>query len=394
MANSFDQQKALSLIRQAIHHDGQFAPLHEPRFSGRENDYLKDCIDTGWVSSVGSYVDRFEKDMATYCDVPYAIAVMNGTAALHVCLLLAGVKPGDEILIPTLTFIATANAVHYCGATPHFCDSDTSSLGINAEKLETHLNDIAEIRGDTCYNRQTGNPIRVLMPMHCFGHPSDLDALLDVANRWHIALVEDAAESLGSLYKGKPTGQHGLLSAVSFNGNKIITTGGGGIILTRDEGLAKRAKHLTTTAKQPHPYEFYHDEVGFNYRMPNLNAALGVAQLEQLDGFLAAKKHLADAYHEAFRGFGGGYIFGDADYAQSNNWLIALILDTSDLKTRNRFLEMSNAAGVMTRPVWKLMHHLKVYADCPAMDLSKAEDLEGRIINLPSSVKHGIQHDT
>lgn len=390
MTNRFDGEKALRLIKDVIRHDGSFAPLHEPRFSGRENDYVRDCIDSGWVSSVGSYVDRFEVELAARFEMPYAIAVMNGTAALHMCLMLAGVERGDEVLMPALTFIATANAVSYIGAIPYFCDSDERSLGIDAAKLEAHLHEIAVVRNGVCTNKQTGRVIRALVPMHCFGHPSDMDALAEVAARWQIALVEDAAESIGALYKGKPTGRHGLLSAVSFNGNKIMTTGGGGAILTSDEALARRAKHLTTTAKRPHPYEFYHDEVGYNYRMPNLNAALGVAQLEQLDEFLAAKQRLADRYRIAFEGFPGARVFKDAEYAQSNNWLVALILDEADLPVRDAFLELSNKAGVMTRPVWTLMHHLAIFKDCPRMDLAIAENLEGRIVNLPSSVKHGL----
>jgi len=392
MPGGFDPQKALELIQNVIRHDGEFAPLHEPYFTGNENRYVKDCIDTGWVSSVGSYVDRFENDLAALHQVPFAIAVVNGTAALHMCLLLAGTQRDDEILIPTLTFVATPNAVSYIGAIPHFCDSDERSLGIDAAKLDQQLHEIAEVRDGLCYNRRTGRVIRAMVAMHCFGHPADLDAILDVATRWRITLIEDAAESVGSLYKSKPTGRHALMSAVSFNGNKIMTTGGGGCILTEDETLAKRAKHLTTTAKRPHPYEFDHDEVGYNYRMPNINAALGVAQIEQLNGFVGAKRQLAKRYQEAFDGFKGARIFQDADYATSNYWLMALILDQPDISIRNEFLEISNAGGVMTRPVWELMHHLAIYNDCPRMDLSCAENLEGRIINIPSSVKLGIDN--
>jgi len=390
MSARFDPHKAILLIRQVIGEPAGFTPLHEPRFAGDEWENVKDCLDSGWVSSVGAYVDRFEQETAAMCGVPHAIAVMNGTAALHVCLLLAGTGRGDEVLIPTMSFIATANAVHYCEAVPHFCDSDEVTLGIDAARLDEYLSDIAEIRDDICFNRRTGQVIRALVPMHCFGHPSDLDGLAAVARRWRITLIEDAAESLGSLYKGQPVGRHGRLSALSFNGNKIITTGGGGMILTSDAELARRAKHMNTTAKRPHAFEFDHDAAGFNYRLPNINAALGVAQLAQVEGFVRAKRKLAQCYQDAFSGFDGAHMFADGPDRQSNYWLNALILDSSDLEVRDRFLKMANAEGIGVRPVWKLLHRLDMYRGCPRMDLRTAISLEQRIINLPSSVRHGL----
>jgi perosamine synthetase len=364
--------------------------LHEPQFGGNEWAYVKECIDTGWVSSVGKFVDRFEQDLAAYTGVKHAVAVVNGTAALHVCLLLVDVKPGDEVLMPALTFIATANAVSYCGAVPHFVDSSIATLGLDPLKLQAYLEDIAEMRDGFCFNRQTGRRIKAVVPMHTFGHPVDLDALEALCERYNLALVEDAAESLGSYYKGVHTGNRGRVSALSFNGNKVITTGGGGAILTNDSVLGKLAKHLTTTAKVPHKWSFAHDQVGFNYRLPNINAALGCAQLEQLPDFILAKRRLAQAYQAAFAGMNGVSVFVEPEFARSNYWLNALLLDRDCAEQRDDLLALSNAQNIMTRPVWTLMHKLEMFKSCPRMqDLSIAEDIERRLINIPSSAVFG-----
>lgn len=359
--------------------------LHEPEFRGREWDYVRNCIDSGWVSSVGAYVDRIEEDLARICGVERAVAVANGTAALHICLKLVDVQVGDEVLIPDLTFIATANAVTYCGARPHFVDSETVSLGVDAEKLEAHLRTVAQIADGVCINRLTGARIRALVVMHAFGHPCDMDALHEVACRWKLALVEDAAESLGSYYKGKHTGGRGRVAALSFNGNKIVTTGGGGAILTNDPELGKRAKHLTTTARVPHRWNFLHDEVGYNYRMPNLNAALGCAQLERLDDMLVRKRELAARYAASFENVPGVRFLAEPPGTRSNYWLNAILLERPDVTVRDAVLQRLNDAGYMSRPVWTLMHRLPMYAGCPRADLSTAERLEATVINLPSS---------
>lgn len=377
--------RIIAALRSVLPEGPAFIPLHEPLFQGNEWQYVKECLDTGWVSSVGSYVDRFEAEMAAYTGARRAVAVVNGTAALHVCLLLAGVEAGDEVLIPSLTFIATANAVSYCGAIPHLLDSDQQTLGLDPLKLAAYLAEIAELRGDACWNRRTGRRIRALVPMHTFGHAVDLDPLLELAERYRLALIEDAAESLGSYYKGQHTGTRGLLSALSFNGNKIVTTGGGGLILTNDTALADRAKHLTTTAKLPHRWEFCHDQVGYNYRMPNLNAALGCAQLEQMPRFLEQKRALAERYRQAFAEVVGVVLFQEPAFATSNYWLNALVLDEAEAGQRDAVLDATNSAGIMTRPVWALMSRLPMFRDCPRMDLSGAESLERRLINIPSS---------
>ncbi len=359
--------------------------LHEPWFIGKEWEYVKDCLDTGWVSSNGSYVDRFEKNLADYTGARHAIAVVNGTAALHICLKLAGVQAGDEVVIPTLTFIATANAVSYCGATSHFSDSAATTLGLDPTKLSDYLSDIAELRGGVCVNRKTGATIRAVVPMHTFGHPMEIEGLLEVAARYRLTVVEDAAESLGSFYKNRHTGNFGKVSALSFNGNKVITTGGGGAVLTNDDALAKRAKHLTTTARLPHQWSFLHDEVGYNYRLPNINAALGCAQLEQLPEFVRRKRELAAAYRNAFVRTPGVVFFTEPENAHSNYWLNALLLDATSAGARDTLLDVMNAQGIMARPVWTLMHRLPMYESCPRMPLDTAEDLERRLINIPSS---------
>lgn len=363
--------------------------LHEPNFSGNEWIYLKECLDSTFVSSVGKFVDRFEADLATYTEAKYAVAVVNGTAALHVGLRLAGVQVGDEVLIPTLTFVATANAVAYCGATPHFIDSELSTLGVDPRKLREYLNGHTRQEGGLCINFETGKVIRAIVPMHTFGHPVDIEGLLAVANDFGIVIVEDAAESLGSYYQDRHTGTFGQLGTLSFNGNKTITTGGGGAILTNDEALARRAKHLTTTAKLPHAWDYFHDEVGYNYRLPNLNAALGCAQLERLPEMLLAKRALFNAYTETFSSIQGLKLFAEPDQCRSNYWLQTILLDEKSADSRNDILLATNNAGYMTRPAWILMHQLAAYQGCPRMDLTVAESLSRRLINIPSSCSLG-----
>lgn len=379
----------VNAIESVLPQEHNFIPLHEPHFSGNEWVYVKECLDTGWVSSVGKFVDQFENSLAEYTGVDYAIAVVNGTAALHICLKIAGVEQNDEVLIPSLTFIATANAVSYCGAIPHFVESELKTLGLDPKKLEYYLNQISVMKNGTCYNKQTGRRIKAVVPMHTFGHPVDMDPLVEVCERFKIELVEDAAESLGSYYKGHHTGSFGKLSSLSFNGNKVITTGGGGAILTNYEAIAKIAKHITTTAKVPHKWAFNHDLIGYNYRLPNINAALGCAQLEQLDGFLKRKRALADSYRKTLAMIDEVTFFTEPDFAKSNYWLNAIILKDDDMVLRNEILEILNNKGIMTRPAWTLMHKLPMFEDCPRMDLTVSESLEKRLINIPSSVALG-----
>lgn len=360
-------------------------PLHAPRFQGNDQRYVEDCIASTFVSSVGVYVDRFERALADYTGARRAVAVVNGTAALQVALRLAGVEPGDEVIVPTLTFVATANAVHYLGASPHFADSAEGTLGLDPIALRDWLAHSSERTADGTRNRLNGRPIRALVPMHTFGHPCDLDALMALAHDYRLALVEDAAESLGSRYHGRHTGTIGLLGTLSFNGNKTITTGGGGAILTDDERLADHAKHLTTTAKRPHRWEYVHDEIGYNFRLPNLNAALGCAQLEQLPDFLASKRRLTERYLDAFAGIEQVRLMQEPPGCDSNYWLQTLILDDAVADQRDAILTTTNDAGLMTRPAWTLMHKLPPYRDCPRAPLPVAASLARRIINVPSS---------
>ena len=359
--------------------------LHEPNFSGNEWPYVKECLDSNFVSSVGKFVDSFEDDLAAYTGAKYAVAVVNGTAALHIALLLAGVKANDEVLVPALTFIATVNAISYCGATPHFLDSEEKTLGVATAKLRDYLQSSTHQENGQCVNLTTGKVIRAMVVMHAFGHPGDIDGFLAVARDFNIMLVEDAAESLGSTYYGQHTGTFGLMGTLSFNGNKTITTGGGGAILTNDFALAKRAKHITTTAKVPHAWEFIHDEIGYNYRLPNLNAALGCAQLEQLPAKLIAKRSLFKRYETALSSVEGARLIVEPEQCHSNYWLQTIILDTDQLHQRDPILQATNEEGLTTRPVWRLMHKLVPFAKCPRMDLACAELLSQRLINIPSS---------
>jgi len=363
--------------------------LHEPEFGGNEWQYVKNCLDSGWVSSAGDYISRFEHLLQDFTGAPHAVAVVNGTAALHMALLLAGVRPGDEVLTPSLCFVATANAISYCGGIPHFIESDSSTLGAGPAVLGEYLNDIARISGGVCVNHNTGRPLRAMIPMHTFGHPVAIEGFLELCERFRLALVEDAAESLGSYYGERHTGTFGLLGTLSFNGNKIVTTGGGGAILTSDSALAAQARHLTTTAKTNHRWTFSHDQVGYNYRMPNINAALGCAQIEQIAGFLDAKRRLAARYHQAFASVSGATLFSEPPGCRSNYWLNVLLLDHPSETILDALLQTTNEEGVMTRPAWKLMHQLPMYASCPRMPLPVAEGLSARLLNLPSSAVLG-----
>ncbi|QXE00956.1 LegC family aminotransferase [Terribacillus sp. DMT04] len=361
-----------------------FLPLHEPTFSGNEKVYVNDCIETGWVSSVGKYVSEFEKSLAEYTGVKRAVAVVNGTAALHVALEVAGVQIEDEVLTPSLTFIATANAISYCGAIPHFIDISNETLGVDVQKLASYLQEMTTVRNNLCMNKYTGKIIKAIVPMHTFGHPVDMDPLIELCDRYNIVVVEDAAESLGSFYKGKHTGNFGKISAMSFNGNKIITTGGGGAILTNDDNLADRAKHLTTTAKVPHRWKYVHDEVGYNYRMPNLNAALGVAQLEQLDGFIKNKRRIFYRYEQILKGYEGIQLYKEPSFATSNYWLQTLIIDPKTY-IHEDVLGVLNQSGIMARPVWTPLHELEPFKHCPHSDLTVTNKLSKQIINIASS---------
>lgn len=360
-----------------------FVPLHEPRFWGNEKKYLNDTIDTTYVSSVGAYVNKFEEMMCALTGARYAVAIVNGTAALHMAMIVAGVKTGDEVITQPLTFIATSNGIAHAGAIPHYVDVDADTLGMSPFALEQRLQEIAEIKDNTCYNKITGRRIAACLPMHTFGFCCRIREIADICSQYHIPLVEDAAESLGSYIGDMHTGLVGIMGTFSFNGNKTVTCGGGGAIVTNDERLAKLAKHITTTAKVPHRWEFDHDMTGYNYRLPNLNAALACAQLEQLDFFLGKKKELAQQYKTYFDTT-PYKIVQPLDGTTANFWLNAILLNNKEEK--ESFLLATNDAGIQTRPVWKLMHHLPMYAHCPAGPLEQSEYLADRIVNIPSSV--------
>lgn len=370
-------------IRQAV--GPERVILHEPLLDGNEREYLLECVESTFVSSVGRFVDRLEEDLARYTGAKRAVAVVNGTAALHLALRLAGVERDDEVLIPALTFAATAAAVAYCGAHPHFVESEESTLGLDPRALREHLDGIVEIRDGAAVNTGTGRVIRAVVPMHTFGHPVDMRPLLEVASDFGIAVVEDAAESLGSWRGERHTGTFGRLGTLSFNGNKIVTTGGGGALLTDDLDLAARAKHLSTTAKVPHRWDYVHDDVGYNYRMPNINAALGCAQLERISAFISAKRTLYERYRDGFAGLTEARIMREPEGCTSNYWLQALVLEEEASGHRDAILAATNDDGLMTRPVWTLLHELAPYRNAPRMRLPVAESLARRVINLPSS---------
>lgn len=361
-----------------------FIPLHVPHFGGNEKKYLIEAIDSTFVSSVGAYVDQFEVMMQNITDTQKAVAVVNGTAAIQVALRLIGVKAGDEVLTQALTFVATANAINYLNATPVFLDVDLDTMGLSPNSVAVFLEEFGDLREDGCYNKKTGKRISACLPMHTFGFPVHLDELIEVCDRWKIQVVEDAAESLGSEYKGKSTGSFGKLGTFSFNGNKIVTCGGGGAIVTNDLKLGEKGKYLTTTAKIPHPYEYVHDEMGYNFRMPNLNAALACAQLEQLSNFLENKRALAKQY-ESFFASNGVKFRTETPNTKANYWLMCVELENKS--DRDLFLKATNDNNVMTRPIWQLMYRLPMYSNCQRDKQFNAEFLEERIVNIPSSVR-------
>lgn len=366
--------------------DGETVMLHAPTFAGNEKKYLNECIDSTFVSSVGPFVDRFEKEIAAFTGAAKAVVCVSGTNALHMAMMLVGVQRDDEVLTQSLTFIATCNAISYIGAHPVFIDVDLDTMGLSPVALERWLDENAEMRHGECFNKTTGRRIKACVPMHTFGHPVRLDEIADICRKWNLELVEDAAESIGSYYKGRHTGTFGRVGAISFNGNKTITTGGGGMLLFQDEELGKFAKHITTQAKVPHRWAFVHDHIGYNYRMPNINAALGCAQLEQIDRFLESKRATAQAYIDYFATEPNGIKFmKEPDGTRSNYWLNAVLLP--DRETQQEFLEFTNDHGVMTRPVWELMNRLAMFKDAQTDGLENTIYLADRIVNIPSSVK-------
>lgn len=374
----------VSFIHELYGTEGRMAPLHVPTFRGNEKKYLNECIDTTFVSSVGKFVDRFEEMMVEYTGTQKAVVCVNGTNALHMAMLLVGVEREDEVITQALTFIATCNAISYIGAHPVFIDVDKDTMGLSPDAMEAWLKENAEIKGESCYNKRTDRRIKACVPMHTFGHPVHLDKLVEVCNRYHIELIEDAAESLGSFYKGKHTGTFGKIGAISFNGNKTITTGGGGMLLFQDETLGNYAKHLTTQAKVPHRWEFVHDHIGYNYRMPNINAALGCAQLEEIDHILANKRETAEKYKQFFSDKENIQFFTEPEGSKSNYWLNAVLLN--DKEEQLKFLAYTNDHAVMTRPVWELMNRLPMFKDCETDGLENTVWFADRVVNIPSSV--------
>ncbi len=368
---------------QNIYKTTGFILLHEPRFMGNEKKYLNECIDSTFVSSVGKFVDEFEEKIADYVGANFAVATSSGTSALHVALLIANVTENDEVISQPLTFVATCNAISYCGASPIFIDIDKDTMGLSPSALHEFLEKNTSIKNQQCINNKTGRVIKACVPMHTFGQPCRIDEIKDICDRYYINLIEDAAESLGSFYKDKHTGTFGQMGVMSFNGNKIITAGGGGCIITDDEALAKKAKHLTTTAKVPHKWKYTHDMIGYNYRMPNLNAALLVAQLEQLDGFLENKSLLANKYKEFFKKSDIVFVT-ELENSKSNYWLNTIIL--KDGQQRDLLLDEANSKGIMLRPIWVLMNKLPMFKESQCGDLSNADWLEQRVVNIPSSV--------
>jgi perosamine synthetase len=365
-----------------IYGDNKVIPLHEPLFIGNEKQYLNDCIDSTFVSSIGKYVDQFERNIAKYIGVNYAVATSNGTSALHVALLVSGVMPGDEVITQPLSFIATCNAINYCGASPVFIDTDYDTMGLSPIALQEFLENNCNVENQKCINKKTNKVIRTCLPMHTFGHPCKIKKIKNICEKFHLNLVEDAAESLGSTYDGKHTGTYGSLGIISFNGNKIITGGGGGVILTNNKDLAKQAKHITTTARVPHQWEYRHDMIGYNYRMPNINAALLCAQLENLDTLLLSKRDTAMKYQDFIRDKPYNF-FEEPAFCESNYWLNSIRF--KDQKERDLFLKETNKNGVSTRPIWSMINKFNMFDSCQSGDLSNSELLERQVVNIPSS---------
>lgn len=373
----------IQFIRDLFKEQKEFIPLHAPVFIGNEKKYVLDTIESTYVSSVGQYVNRIEEDIARITNSPFAVATMNGTAALHICLLLAGVKPGDLVITQSLTFVATCNAINYCKADPVFLDVNPKTMGLCPKAVEKFLKDECDMNNNLCIHKKTKKVIRACVPMHTFGHPCEIDQIIEICKKYNIEIIEDAAESLGSLYKNKHTGTFANFSAISFNGNKIITGGSGGIILIKDSALAKHAKHITTTAKIPHRWEYVHDCTGYNYRLPNINSALLCAQLENLELFLTAKRKLANHYINFFSTNKEITFMKEPENAKSNYWLNTIKFQNKE--QRDNFLDATNAAGIMTRPAWCLMHKLIMFKDAIHGDLSNSEHLENTLVNIPSS---------
>ncbi|MFM7763381.1 MAG: LegC family aminotransferase [Acidimicrobiaceae bacterium] len=386
------KQEFLAVLKSVLGESGGSPiALHEPNIGQRENDLVSKCLASGWVSSVGEYISEFEQGLAKFTNSKHAIAVVNGTAALHLALHSVGVKPGDEVLVPTLSFVATANAVSHCGAIPHFVDSDPETLGLDPLALREHLRANASLQNGELHNTSTGRRISAVVPMHTFGHPMQIEALVDVAKEFNLVVVEDAAESIGSYVGRTHTGTFGRCSSLSFNGNKTITTGGGGAILTDDSELAQRIRHLATTAKMPHDYEYIHDAVAFNYRMPNINAALGCAQLSRLDDFLSAKRVLAKKYAEGFSSAKSMQFVAEPHGTTSNYWLNTIRLNKPDLSLRDELLVAARANGYMCRPAWNLLHTLPMHESSPRAKLPVAQNLWQSLINIPSSARHYLE---
>ena len=382
MTNKF--KNILTFIRELYNQKEGFLPLYVPTLKGNEKKYLNDCIDSTFVSSVGKYVDLFEEKIEQYTGAKKAIVCVNGTNALHICLELVGVKQNDEVLTQALTFIATANAISYAKAIPLFIDVDKDTMGLSPKAMLKYLEENAEVIDGQCYNKTTKRRIKACMPMHTFGHACRIEEIAKICEQYHIELVEDAAEAMGATYNGKHLGLFGKIAAISFNGNKTITTGGGGVIITNDVTLAKRAKHITTQAKIPHPWEYTHDEIGYNYRMPNINAALGVAQLEQIGFFIKNKRETAQQYIDFFKGKDIQF-FTERENTKANYWLNAIILNNRD--ERDAFLKYSNENGIMTRPIWTLMNKMPMFKNCPKGVLTNSQWLEDRVVNVTSSVR-------
>ncbi len=378
-------EKIINFI-QDTYETKDFISLHEPQFLGNEKKYLIECVNSSFVSTAGNFVNKVESKLAKYTGAKYAIATSSGTSALHISLILAKVDKDSEVITQPLTFVATCNAISYCNAKPIFIDVDKETMGLSPYELKSFLESNTTIKDKKCINNKTGKVIKACIPMHSYGHPCKIDEIKKVCDKFHIFLIEDSAESLGSLYKNKHTGTFAQLGVFSFNGNKIITSGGGGCIITNNKALAKKAKHLTTTAKINHKWDFNHDMIGYNYRMPNINAALLLAQLEQLKSFIDKKRKLAHGYKLFFKDLDCSF-FEEPKYCRSNYWLNSIILENK--KQKNRFLKLTNSKGIMTRPIWKLMNKLPMFENAQSCSLTNSEWLYDRLINLPSSVKNG-----
>ncbi len=381
--NNNNQNREVVNFIKSLYNNDKFIPLHIPKFVGNEKKYLNECIQSTFVSSVGKFVDQFENKIAKYINIKYAIATTNGTSALHTSLILANVDQNCEVITQSLNFVASCNAISYCNAKPIFIDVDRDTMGLSPSSLRIFLENNAIVKNKICINTKTNKVIKACIPMHSYGHPCKIEEIKKICDEYNIFLIEDAAESLGSFYKGKHTGTFGKLGTISFNGNKIITAGGGGCIVTNDKVLARKAKHLTTTAKTPHKWEFYHDMIGYNYRMPNLNAALLIAQLEKLNDFIINKRKLAKKYEFFFKNIEYNF-FKEPKNCKSNYWLNSIILKNK--KQRDKFLEVSNSKGIMTRPIWKLMNKLAMFNDAQCDDLKNSKWLYERVVNIPSSV--------